>query len=202
MKKKFIYALLLICMLVGTSFDQSKKEVKKNKIKSITEFITVKESGKDVTYKSYYIAFNKNGEIVEETEYNSNGSLKKKETTKYDANNNKIETTYYCQKKTNQKAPNPEPTEIVNSKTVYKYNVHNDKIEESDIDPNNGKLIKMHSFIYNSKGEKEAEETYDTEKKLLKKVTFVYDSKGLKTEKKFFGGNNALEMVKKYVYEF
>ena len=103
MKLKIISALILISPCVNYSFAQGKKDIKKTKMKSMTEFVTTTENGKENTYKAYYVAFNKNSEIVEETEYNNNGSIKKGETTKYDLNNNKIEETHF----------NPEKHEII-----------------------------------------------------------------------------------------
>jgi hypothetical protein len=199
MKSKCVYILFLTCVLSLGANAQGKKDVKKNKIKSITEIVTTTENGKEITYKAYYIAFNKDGEVTEETEYYSNGTIKKKETTKYDANDNKVEETFYQKK--NPKSDD-ESEALINQKIVYKYNVHNDKVEEDEIDASTGKIIKMQLFLYNSKGERNIEETYDANKKLIKKALFTYDSKGLKTEKKVYNANNVLEMTKKYVYEF
>ncbi|MES2285335.1 MAG: hypothetical protein V4547_06565 [Bacteroidota bacterium] len=202
MKLKFIFAFILINSLLNYSLAQGKKDIKKNKMKSMTEFVTTAENGKENTYKAYYVAFNKNSEIIEETEFNSNGSIKKGETTKYDVNNNKIEETYFEQKERKTPKNNSEQIEKINIKTVYKYNVHNDKTEEDELDIINAKIIKIHLFSYNKKGEKDAEEIYNSEKKLIKKETFIYNNKGLKVEKKTFNGNNELEITKKYVYEF
>ncbi|MES2140889.1 MAG: hypothetical protein V4511_14375 [Bacteroidota bacterium] len=202
MMLKFITAFILVNSFLNYSLAQGKKDIKKNKIKSITEFVTVTENGKEISYKAYYVVFNKNSEIIEETEYTSNGSIKKGETTKYDVNNNKIEETYFEQKERKNPKNNSEPIEKINIKTVYKYNVHNDKIEEEELDIVNAKLNKKHLFSYNKKGEKDSEETYNAEKKIIKKETFIYNNRGLKAEKRTFNGNNELEILKKYVYEF
>lgn len=200
MRANFFYTFILVFTIYDISFAQSKKDIKTNKIKSITEFVSSFENGKEVTYKVHYTAFNKNGNIIEDTEYNNDGTIKKQETAKYDTNNNKIEETYYCQKKSSK--TNPNPTAIVNIKTLNKYNAHNDKIEEEELDISNGQLIKKCIFSYNSKGERNIEESFNSEKKLIKKVIFIYDNKGLKTEKKTYNESNELEMTKKYVYEF
>lgn len=199
MKAKSTYILLFACLLSLGAIAQGKKEVKKNKIKSVTEIVSTTEKGKEINYTAYYIAFNNDGEVTEETEYYSNGTIKKKKTIKYDANENKVEETFYQKK--NPK-PDSETEALVNLKTVYKYNVHNDKVEEDELDANTGKVIKMHLFQYNGKGERNIEETYDANKKLIKKAVFTYDNKGLKTEKKVYNANNVLEITKKYVYEF
>lgn len=202
MKLKIIFAFILIGSCVNQANAQGKKDIKKTKMKSMTEFVTITENGKEMTYKAYYVAFNKNADVIEETEYNNNGSIKKGETTKYDVNNNKIEETYFQLKEKKIAKNNSEPIENINTKTVYKYNAHNDKTEEDELDITNAKLLKKHLYSYNNKGEKNLKETYDAEKKLIKKETFVYNNKGLKVEKRTFNGNNELEITKKYVYEF
>lgn len=199
MKVKYACILLFACFFSLSGIAQGKKDVKKNKIKSITEIVSTTENGKEITYKAYYIAFNNDGEVTEETEYYSNGTIKKKKTIKYDVNENKVEETFYQKKNPKTDSENEA---LVNLKTVYKYNVHNDKVEEDELDASTGKVIKMHLFQYNGKGERNIEETYDANKKLIKKAVFTYDNKGLKTEKKVYNANNVLEMTKKYVYEF
>ncbi|MES2394955.1 MAG: hypothetical protein V4549_03085 [Bacteroidota bacterium] len=202
MKLKIISVLILIGSCVNHANAQGKKDIKKTKMKSMTEFVTIAENGKELTYKAFYVGFNKNADVIEETEYNNNGSIKKGETTKYDVNNNKIEKTHFEQKEKKNPKNNSEPIENINIKTIYKYNAHNDKIEESELDITNAKLLKKHIFSYNNKGEKDREETYNAENKMIKKETYVYNNKGLKVEKKTFNGNNELEITKKYVYEF
>lgn len=201
-KFNYIFTYLFICLFLNYSFGQSKKDIKENKIKSVTEFVTVSENGKEITYKASYIAFNKKGDVVEETEFTKNGTIKKRETKKYDINDNKTEETLFELKE--KKAPKtaPEKVEITNLKTVLKYNAHNDKIEITELDATNSKLITRQLFFYNNKGEKDKEETYDAENRIIKKAVFYYNNKGLKTEKKNFNENNILEVTKKYVYEF
>lgn len=202
MKLKILVTFILINSFLLYSFAQGKKDVKKNKIKSITEYVTIIENGKEITYKTYYVVFNKNADIIEETEYNNNGTIKKSETIKYDVNNNKIEETHFEQKEKKIPKNNSQPIENINIKTIYKYNVHNDKTEESEFDITNAKQLKKHIFSYNNKGEKDREETYNAENKMTKKETYYYNNKGLKLEKKTFNGNNELETTKKYMYEY
>lgn len=202
MKLKIIFALIFIVPCINHANSQGKKEIKKTKMKSMTEFITIPENGKETTYKAYYVAFNKNADVIEETEYNSSGNIKKGETTKYDVSNNKIEKTHFEQKEKKNTKNNSEPIENINIKTIYKYNAHNDKTEESEWEITNSKLLKKHIFSYNNKGEKDREETYNAENKMIKTETYVFNNKGLKVEKKTFNGNNELEITKKYVYEF
>lgn len=202
MKLKFVFAHILINAFILSSYSQSKKEIKGNKIKCVTEYVSIIENGHEINSKNYYAVFNKNGKIIEETEYNTDGSIKKKETTKYDSNDNKIEELSFHQKENKIKKNNPEPIGTTNIKKTFSYNANNDKIEECNIDITTGKLIEKQILSYNRMGEKEKEETFDSENKLIKKTTYIYNNKGLKVEKKTYKGNDLLEETKKYVYEF
>jgi len=60
---------------------QSKKDIRNNKISAITTITTNFENGKEISYKDCSTIFDKNGNIVEETEYFSNGTIKSKKNT-------------------------------------------------------------------------------------------------------------------------
>jgi len=202
MKLKLIFAFFLFSILLSSASAQSKKDIKKNKIKTITEFVSSTENGKEINRKVSYTVLNKNGKIIEETQYNIDGSIKKRETTKYDNSNNKIEETSFIQKGNKIKKPEPENKANINIKKSYKYNANNDKTEEDDTDILTGKLIEKQIISYTRRGEKEMEENYDSENKLVKKTTYAYNNKGLKVEKKTYKGIDLLEETKRYVYEY
>ena len=71
MTKNYYILIVLTLLSVGT-YAQSKKEVKKNGIKSCMIIDT--ENGKTTTDKK--TLFEKNGEVSEETEYDKNGGIK------------------------------------------------------------------------------------------------------------------------------
>ena len=192
----FISSIFFFCL--HFAFAQSKKEIKEYKIKSTTENTTETVDGKEVTYKSTYSAFNKNGETTEKTEYNPDGSIKRKETTKFDSKGNKIEETFYEVK---DKKNDSEKPAVKNTKTTSKYNSNDNKIEEIEYD-GAGKMLKKTIFSYNAYGDKTMEVVYDSGGKLLKKSVFTYDSKGLKVEKKTYDAANTVIETKKYVYGF
>ncbi|MGZ4034897.1 MAG: hypothetical protein ACXVPU_01555 [Bacteroidia bacterium] len=202
MKLKLLSIFFL--SITAFSFAQNKKEIKKNKIKSITEYTSVTENGKEVVYKDYYYMYDKDGKSVEETEFAKNGSIQKKQSTKYDKNDNKVEETNFHNRelKNSEEKSITEPKQNINTRTTNKYNANNDKTEEDTFDVSTGKLLNKQMISYNAKGEKILEEFYDGDDKLIKKTTFVYDNKGLKTEKKIFNAENVLQTTKKYVYEF
>ena len=83
MIKIIVISLLLpICLLA-----QSKKEIKKNGVKTLTESIS--EGNK--SHKSLYQKFNKKGSLIEEIDFDNTGKIKSTKTFKYNQKNDKIE---------------------------------------------------------------------------------------------------------------
>ena len=186
--------LLLLALLPSILFAQKRKEIKKYKIKSVTEWTTLYESGKvSATFKSQYTAFNKEGKTIEDTEFNRDGTLKKKETVTYNKNSDKVEETKFDNEQS-------QPKEKGTKKISYSYNGDNEKTEEIRFLEN--KMVKKSVFQYNSLGEKTAELIYDENSKLKKKHLFIYNGQSLKIENKVYNGQDVLESVKKYTYEF
>jgi hypothetical protein len=193
-----ISAFTLITFL---SFSQSKKEVKANKIKSTTEYTTETLSGKEVTYKSQSIVFDKGGNTLEKIDFLSDGSVQKKIIAKFDAKGNKIEENESILKE-DKKVDDPKKGDVKNTKTISKYNSNNDKIEEIVLDAISGKQIKKTQTSYNSNGDKTIEVRFDAENKLIQKEIYSYDKKGLRIEHKTYDGLNNLIEGKKFVYTF
>ena len=197
MNSKFVSSLFLVCIIGTFCFAQNKKTILKNNIKSITEDVTLYENGKEYTYKESYILYNIDGKVLVETCNNKNGILVKKETYKYDNENNKTEETCYNKKEAEQE----QKMQIKNSRTTFKYNAHKDKTEEVEYDSNN-KVLKKVVYVYNNNGEKSCETCYDISGKIKKKVNYMYNSKNLRTKRESFRENNTLESVKNYTYEY
>ncbi|MEW6470102.1 MAG: hypothetical protein AB1458_14340 [Bacteroidota bacterium] len=194
---KTLALIASLVLLWGASSAQSKKKIKMYKIKSTTETTTETIEGKEVTYKSVHSVFDKEGETTEKTEYRPDGSVKRKETKKFDGKGNVLEETFYEVK--DNKGGTDKPG-VKNTKKTYKYNSNDDVTEECEYD--GAKLLKKTVTSYNSNGDKSMEVTYDADGKLLKKSVFAYDKKGLKIEKKTYDANNNVIEVKKYTYQF
>jgi predicted membrane protein len=78
MKKILLFSAILFSFIY--LFAQNKKEVKKNKIKTVT--VTETAAGK--TLNDEKTVFDKNGEVIEETSYTKEGAIKN--THKYKRN--------------------------------------------------------------------------------------------------------------------
>lgn len=108
------YILLILFLLPFYSnicTAQSKKKIKKNQVSSKTEWQSaVNNKGKESSYKSAYLRYDKRGNILEEIIYNPDGTVKKVEIFKYNSNGDKVEATRY------------NPDKSIKRRTVYKYN--------------------------------------------------------------------------------
>lgn len=156
-KKIFCLWIFLTPLFLSS---QSKKEVKENKIKSTLENVTIIENGKEITYKDTYTEFDKNGNIVAQTEYNKDGSVKKKITSKYDSFKNKTEELEY------------EGNHLVR-KRLFSYNGNGEKTLEVTYD-GSGKLLKKEVFIYNNKGLRAEKKIYDAANNLIETHKYIY----------------------------
>lgn len=186
---------LLFCLILCSLSAQSKKLIKELKIKNCTETTVLYEGGKETsTYRSGFRTFDKEGNTTEDTEYNVNGTVKRKETTKY-SGKNKTEEVVDTRGDTEPNTPK------TYKKSTYKYDKDGDKIEEVDYDVN-GAVIKKTTFAYNKNKDKLFEIVYDASGKLIKKTAFGYDKKGLKISKTTYGPGDVLIKMVKYTYGY
>ncbi|MBK5286155.1 MAG: hypothetical protein JJE25_12205, partial [Bacteroidia bacterium] len=136
-------AFLLLLIFCSSAFAQSKKELKKFNIKSCTVTVTAIDSstGKEKIFTDSYNAYDKNGKMTEEKEYDRNGNFRKHECHKYNKNGSETEWTVFDAKGN------------IIRKTVTDYNSNNDKKTESIFD-GTGTLIEKTQFNYNAEGVK------------------------------------------------
>jgi hypothetical protein len=180
-----VMCLFLTCGVQG----QSKKERKKAKVKSTTEFQTVIDEGKSTTYKASYEEYDRNGKSITKVDYGIDGSMLLKVTCKYDSYGNKVEETEFS---------------VAKKKTIIrtmKYNAFRDKTEEAEYN-GSGTLLKKTAYTYNADADKTSEVVTDAAGNVIKKVVYTYNSKKLKTGKKTLSGKDILESEKKWEYEY
>lgn len=188
--------LILLCFIVSVASAQSRKQIKEMKIKNCTETTVIYEGGKETaTYKSGFRVFDKDGNTTEDTEYNQDGSVKRKETAKY-AGKNKVEEV--VDERGDKESSNTPKTY---KKTTYKYDGDGDKTEEVEYDAA-GAVIKKTTYAYNKNKDKQFEMVYDGTGKLLKKTVYGYDTKGLKVSKSVYGPGDVLLKMVKYTYGY
>lgn len=187
MYRILIFTTCLIMVISASG--QTKKERKKNKIKSATDWEIVYENGKANTYKSAYEEFDRNGHSTMKIEYSPDGAVLTKVTAKYDIYQNKIEETEF------------DASKKKNIRKTSKYNAFKDKTEEMEYN-SSGVLIKKTVFTYNTEGNKASEIIMDAAGTVLKKSTYTYNSKKLKSGKLTISNSNVPESGKKWEYEY
>ncbi|MGX7689077.1 hypothetical protein ACWA1C_18075 [Flectobacillus roseus] len=158
--KHYPIAILLLATSY-LSYGQSKKEVKKNKIKTVTELITDYVGGKEVTRNDSYKKFNKQGEVTEEIEYDKTGKLKRKVLSRYNEFDDKVEETV---------------VDVNNhqvEREVYKYDSFKEKSEVLHYNERN-ELDSRSVYIINGNGLKTEKKTYDAKGKLIQIKKYLY----------------------------
>jgi YD repeat-containing protein len=182
--------LLFLGLLIGiTAPCQTKKERKKNKIKSTTEWETTTIDGKATSYKTSYEEFDKAGRTVVRLDYVPDGSISLKTTATYDSYGNKIaETEFDAEKKKDLKR-------------TFRYNALKDKTEETEYNAGGG-IVKKTVYTYDASGNKLSETETDAAGSLIKKSVYTYNAKNLKTGKTTAPGSKKKDKSKKWEYVY
>lgn len=185
------FIILSLLLLVGlTAPCQSKKERRKCRLKSATEYETSEVNGKSTTSVASFEEYDKEGRIITKIDYSPSGEVKYKSTVKYDSYGNKIaETELDVAKKRNLM-------------WTYRYNALKDKTEESEYSAD-GTLQKKTLFTYDVNGNRLTETESDAAGNLLRKIQYTYNNKELKSGKttvRFSGGEK--EKSKRWEYEY
>jgi hypothetical protein len=168
---------------------QSKKERKKNRIKSVTEWETITVEGKSMTFKTALEEFDKAGRSILRAEYAPDGTVTARVTATYDRYGNKTAATEFDAGK--QK----------NLMWTYRYNALKDKTEEAEYNAK-AELIKRTVYAYDAGGNKISETETDAGGNLLSKSVFTYNSKNLKTGKTTVAGTKKTDKSKKWEYVY
>jgi len=190
MKRILSVTALFFLVFCANAFAQSKKDVKKHDIKSITvKVYEPDQNGKEKTFTDSYQRFDKNGKLIEEIEYDKSGGFRRHESWKFNKSNDETEHTEY-----NDKAG-------IVKKTVTEFDSNNKKKSETVYD-GTGQVIEKTLFTYNPDGEKITETTLNASGKTLSRSVFTYDNKGLKAERKTYNAAGQLVTTKKFSYEF
>jgi uncharacterized protein YkuJ len=155
MKQRILLVFLFLLPLLSNG--QGKKVIVKYTIKSVTETIT--EDGN--TIKDSKKVFDKNGEVIEETNYDKEGAVKNIKRNTFDKDGNKIEESTYN-----------DENQLV-EKQVNKFNADGEKTEEAIY--KNNKLVKKHSYTYNNKGLKTERKTTDDAGKTTSVHHYIYN---------------------------
>lgn len=150
---------LMVC--ISVSFAQSKKEIQKYKIKSLTEsFQSVNGDGTLVL--DMQERYDKNGNVVEKIVYDKTGQLKQRTVLKYNNLFDKIEETVF----------DSMGKQI--GRETYKYDSFGEKSEEAKYNSND-ELISKSVYSFNKKQLKTARKTFDAKGNLIQIKIYTYE---------------------------
>jgi len=160
MKALFVMILLAVGI---SSFSQSAKDARLNRLKSKTTMKTVENNGVPTIFKETYEEFDKNGKTTLKTEYSKSGSVKHQETYKYDSF---VNVTEYVESDTKDGTV---------FKTVFTYNANGDKVSETITDVS-CKLVEKSTYTYDSKGLRTEKREYNSDGSLksIRKISYEY----------------------------
>ncbi|MET3125755.1 hypothetical protein ABID42_000857 [Arcicella rosea] len=140
---------------------QNKKDLKKYRVKSITEIITDFNGGKETKRYDVQKKLDDNGNVIEEVNFDKKGNIQNKIFSKYNSEKDKVE----------------EILQDANSKQlsreVYKYDVNGEKKEEwkyNDLNVLESKYI----YTIDGKGFRTERKTLDAQGKTIQIKKYIY----------------------------
>lgn len=163
MKMKTIITIgLIICIISGNLYSQSRKEIRDLDIVSVTEVELDYEDSNGKETLKFITLYDVRGNIIKEMDYDKSGKLTKIITYEYDEDDNKIKEIHY---KPNNK--------------VLKTNKYSHKrgllTERKEYDENN-KLISRNTYKYEN-GLRTERSEYDESDRLIEKKKYIYKYK-------------------------
>lgn len=189
-----LFLMIFFCStMLGQKNDLKKLNLNGN-VKSIREFssITIENFGdiqKDKAKLSYYNIYSNNGNKIEDNRYNSDGSLNKKFTYKYDSTGNRIEQNQFTS------------DDSLIRKITYKHDKQGNIIEDNSYTPD-GNLDKKFTYKYNNKGNRIENSIFTSQGNLDKKFIYKYDDKGNVIEENCYSSDGSLLSKDTYKYEY
>ena len=207
MKRLSIFCAILVAMLFATSCaDSGKKKAPKRygwdneeygplygDIENVTiTYYDVVEKFGEIVKKKYcgkkVFNFNPKGDVIDNTFYNPDGSLRGKTLYKYDLLDNLIEEASYHSF-----------FSWTDCKILYKYDSQGNLIEEVDYD-SCGSLECKYLYKYDSQGNLIDRTFYDPDGSLRGKTLYEYDLLGNRIEQAEYGSDGLLR--RQYIYKY
>ena len=203
--------MISLCVVFSVK-GQSKKDLKLNHVKSVTETTISLKDGTPDTWKSAQISYAKNGKVIEKIVYARDGSVQIRENFSFDTHDNLVEESYYsinhskekdkkklAKKAAMESAEGDKP--VTNLKYRYKYDTDGKLTEETELD-GAGNVLSKTTYQLNSRGKPAVETWFSGDGKMLGKVVYSYNQRGLKIQEQSYGSSNELKETKNYEYRY
>lgn len=180
-------SVAICCVSSAIAYSQSRKDLKKSGITESKEVMYSYCGGKEYVWTQSELKYDKDGNVIEEVTYNSDGSIRKKQVRVYHDSGKLMEEANFGAQG------------FLEDRVAYTFDEDGEKLSEKRYFPC-GALMEWVKFGVDDKGQRISESYYDEQGKLLRKSVFTYDSKGFRKEKKNYSADDKLLSVKKYDY--
>lgn len=134
MTKKHI-VLIAFCFIAFSSFSQSTKEIAADNIKSITVMSSDEKTGIETYHKESFTTYDQNGNVLEDVNFNSDGSIKDHTKYTYTSDGKKLTQTEYT------------PDGKVSKTETYTYDAKGNKLSKVVTD-GAGKTKSKKKYVY------------------------------------------------------
>lgn len=191
--KHFYLTILFSTLCVFGLYAQSKKDIRRFRIASVTEVVTeYKNNAPDTTYTHKIFRYDEDGEVILEQEFNKDGSLEYEIIRRY-VKGNEVEEIENFPEGRKKKDPWYEKRE-------REFNAAGDELEEREYN-RDGELVKREVYSYDAMGNKVEKQVYKKGKP-DGKTQYTLDKKGLRTAETQLDAEGNIEKTVAYSYEF
>ncbi len=157
-----IITCIIICIISGNLYSQSRKEVRDLDIVSVSEVEVDYEDSNGKETLKFVTTYNVRGNIIKEMDYDKSGKLAEIITYEYDEDDNKIKEVHY--------RPN---NKVVKTNTYsYKKGLLTERREYDE----NNKLMSRNTYKYEN-GLRTERSEYDESDRLIEKKKYIYKFK-------------------------
>lgn len=185
---KSVFIILTFCLIINQAFAQKKNQIADRNIKYMTQH-TVDNRRDNKSEKTIFSRYDKDGNVIEQIEYNEDSSIAKWE--KYSFYKNGEENLLL----------ELDPNGKQKKKVIGTFDSFGNKIEEMTFNAEDS-LIEKTVYSFNNFNEKVAETTYDKNGKIKTKAVFEYESKGMLKSKTVYNAENAVIYLRTYKYGY
>ncbi|MEA5260468.1 hypothetical protein VB264_21910 [Arcicella aquatica] len=154
--------ITILCLILSAQlFGQSKKDLKKYRVKNITEIIVDVSGGKETKRTDVQKKLDDNGNVIEEINFDKKGNIQTKTLNKYNSEKDKVEEI----------VQDANGKQI--SREVYKYDINGEKKEEWKYNELNTLEAKQ-IYTIDSKGFRTERKTIDAQGKTIQIKKYIY----------------------------
>lgn len=185
---KLFFLIITLFFIISQTFAQKKNQIAERNIKYMTQH-TVDNRKDNKSEKTIFSRYDKDGNVIEQIEYNEDSSITKWEKHSFYKNGEEnlfLELDAVGKQK---------------KKVIGIFDAFGNKSEEVIYNANDS-LIEKTVFEYNNFNDKVAETVYDKNGEMKTKAVFEYESKGMLKSKILSNAENVVIYERTYKYGY